>query len=213
MKHLKFLAIPLFLLFFTFDYQQYQFFAAEKYIVEAESLDSYQAAIVLGAKVDDQDPSDILEDRLLTAIELYEKGKVEKILVSGDNGQVEYNEVGTMKNYLLNEGVPAEDIFMDHAGFDTYDSMYRAAAIFQVENAVIVTQNYHLPRAIYIARALGIDAVGVSADRQTYVYIDLYEKREKLAQIKAFLNVVFHSKPKYLGESIPINGNGQESWN
>ncbi len=213
MKHLKFLAIPLFLLFFTFDYQQYQFFAAEKYIVEAESLDTYQTAIVLGAKVDDQDPSDILEDRLLTAIELYEKGKVEKILVSGDNGQVEYNEVGTMKNYLLNEGIPAEDIFMDHAGFDTYDSMYRAKAIFQVENAVIVTQNYHLPRAIYIARALGIDAVGVSADRQTYIYIDLYEKREKLAQIKAFLNVVFNSKPKYLGESIPMNGNGQESCN
>lgn len=212
MKHLKLFLLPLFFLFAVFDFQQYQFFAAAEYIVEPESIENFQTAIVLGAKVNNDDPSDILEDRLLTALELYYDGKVEKILVSGDNGQIEYNEVGAMKDYLLNKGVPGEDIFMDHAGFDTYDTMYRAKAIFQVEDAIIVTQNFHLPRAIYIARALDIDAVGVSADRQSYIYIDLYEKREKLAQIKAFLNVVFHSKPKYLGDPISISGDGTQSW-
>lgn len=212
MKLLKYLTLPVFFLLAIFAYEQYQFKAAEKFIANPDSIETYQTAIVLGAKVNQDDPSDILEDRLLTALELYQDNKVEKLLVSGDNGQIEYNEVGAMRDYLLEKGIPGEDIFMDHAGFDTYDTMYRAKEIFQVENAVIVTQNFHLPRAIYIARALDIKAVGVSADRQTYVYIELYEKREKLAQVKAFLNVIFHSKPKFLGEPIPITGNGSESW-
>lgn len=212
MKLLKYLAPPFFFLLAVFAYEQYQFKAAEEFIVSPDSVETYQTAIVLGAKVNNDDPSDILEDRLLTGLELYQDGKVEKILVSGDNGQIEYNEVGAMRDYLLEKGVSGEDIFMDHAGFDTYDTMYRAKEIFKVEDAIIVTQNFHLPRAIYIARALDIDAVGVSADRQTYVYIDLYERREKLAQVKAFLNVIFHSKPKFLGDPIPITGDGVESW-
>lgn len=164
--------------------------------------------IVPGASVlSSGQPSDVLEDRLLTAVELYKADKVKKFLVSGDHGQVNYNEVETMGQYLLNQGIPAEDIVLDHAGFDTFDTMVRAREVFQVDSAVVVTQEFHLPRAIYLGRAAGLNITGVIADQQTYVKIAYFVFREYFARVKAVLNVWFQASPKYLGEPIPIIAN------
>lgn len=172
-----------------------------------------QAVIVLGAKVyNDEILSQIYHDRIQTALELYRNGNTEKILISGDHGQKEYDEVNAAKDFLLGHGVPGDDIFLDHAGFDTYDSMYRARAVFDVKDAIIVTQAFHLPRAIYIARKLGIDVYGVSADKMLYSDAIWNNIRESLARVKAIIDVMLHSKPKYLGEMIPITGDGRLSW-
>lgn len=171
-------------------------------------------ALVLGAKVRaDGQPSDMLKDRLDTTLALYQKGIVRKIIASGDHGQTEYDEVNSMKNYLLAHDVRAEDLFLDHAGFDTYDSIYRAQAIFQVKSLTIITQEFHLPRAIYIGEKIGIPKVqGVIADKQPYQHMTRVKIREELAQLKAFLNITFHSNPKYLGDQIPITGDSRLSW-
>jgi len=172
-----------------------------------------QAVLVLGARVwNNGDLSDIFKDRVKTAIGLYKQGKVKKILVSGDHGQSEYDEVSAAKDFILQQGVPGYDVFLDHAGFDTYDSVYRAKAVFQAESLIIVTQNFHLPRALYIAKDLGIEACGVSADLQEYVDIARLEFRERLARVKAFLDLSLGVEPKYLGEAIPLTGDGRESW-
>lgn len=172
-----------------------------------------QIALLLGARVySDGSLSDILKDRALTTIELYKNGKVQKILVSGDHGKEKYDEVNTIKDFLLENGVPAEDIFLDHAGFDTYDSLYRAKSIFQVSSAIIVTQNFHLPRSVYIGKSLGLDVAGVSADRQLYINANYNEARESFARFKAFIDVTFQSKPKFLGSPIPITGDSTLSW-
>ena len=172
-----------------------------------------QVALVLGARVKANGTlSDILKDRVLTALDLYRAKKVSKILLSGDHGTKEYDEVNAMKDFLLKEKVRPEDLFLDHAGFDTYDSVYRARDIFQVESMIVVTQEFHLVRAVYIARGLGIDAIGMTADRQQYLGIVRYQIREIPARIKAFFDVVFGSKPKFLGDTIPITGESQKSW-
>lgn len=170
-------------------------------------------AIVLGARVYPSGRlSPMLQDRTLTAVDLYKAGKVERILVSGDHGRPEYDEVNAMKDFLVEHGVPAQDIFLDHAGFDTFDSMYRAKDVFEVDNAIIVTQDFHLPRSIYIARGLGIDAYGVSADRQPYASIVYNKAREWPARAKSFLSVHFGGKPTYLGDPVPITGDATKSW-
>ncbi len=182
-------------------------------IVSIDGADHAPVAIVLGAKVKaDGTPSDILRDRLLTAIDLYRAGSVDKILVSGDDGQVEYDEVNAMRVYLLAASVDPDDIFLDHAGFDTYDSMIRARKVFGVAKAIVVTQTYHLPRALYLADAFGIDAQGVAADRQTYLGIFRYEARELLADVKAVIDVVLHASPHFLGETIDVTGDGRMTW-
>jgi len=170
--------------------------------------------IVLGARVFPETGrlSDMLSDRMKTALDLYRADKAERFLLSGDHGRDEYDEVNAMKAFLLAEHVPAEDIFLDHAGFDTYDSMYRARDIFQVDSAIIVTQAFHLPRAVYIARALGLDAVGVAADRQQYVTIRYNRLREIPARVKSVTRVMLRSRPTYLGEAIPITGEAAKSW-
>lgn len=161
--------------------------------------------IVLGASVlRSGQPSDILADRLLTAVDLYKTGKAKKILVSGDHGRTDYDEVEAMQNYLLEQGIPKEDIVLDHAGFDTYDTVVRAHKIFQLDSALIVSQSYHLPRAIFIGQNIGLELSGVSADRQTYVKIVYFKLRESLARVKAVLDVILHVQPKYLGEPITI---------
>lgn len=176
----------------------------------SEDVPESQAAIVLGARVYGNGMvSPVLEDRLLRGIELYKKGKVKKILLTGDHGQAEYDEVNIMRKFVLQHGVPEEDVFMDHAGFSTYDSMYRARDIFTVKEAVIVTQNFHLTRALYIVRKLGIEAAGFSADRRKYVGMDYLMAREVLARVKAVGQVVLHAQSKYLGEVIPITGDGR----
>ncbi len=182
-----------------------------KYIVSPPDYPKMQAAIVLGAYVHPGGSlSHMLADRVKTAVELYEEGYVDKILMTGDNGRIDYDEVNYMRLYAENLGVPTEDIFMDHAGFSTYDSMYRAREIFQVHSAVVVTQAFHLPRATYTARAMGIDAVGVGADKHVYAGASFYELREVAARIKAFLQIhVIKSKPRFLGEVLPIEGDGR----
>jgi SanA protein len=174
-----------------------------------------QAVIVLGAYVRGDNLSLVLEDRVEAALELVVNDKADKILLSGDHGQVEYDEVNSMRRYVLNDGsIDEEDIFLDHAGFDTYDSMYRAKEVFGIESAIIVTQEFHIDRAVYIARELGIDAVGYSVNQDKYK-ISLQANwygREFLSRVKAFLDVMFQSEPRYLGDKIPITGDGRLSW-
>ena len=128
--------------------------------------------------------------------------------MSGDHGRAEYDEVNTMKNYAIEKGVKSEDIFMDHAGFSTYESIYRAKEIFKAKKVVIVTQKYHLYRALYIAKQLDLEAYGVGADPRQYVGATYREIREILARDKDFIKCIFKPTPTYLGETIPVSGNG-----
>ncbi len=180
---------------------------------DIDKVPKTQVALILGAKVShDGVMSPMLHDRVTTALELYKKGKVERFLVSADHGRKNYDEVNPIKEYLLKKDIPAEDIFLDHAGFDTYDSLFRAKYIFQIQSLTVVTQNFHLPRAIYLGRSLGIDTYGVSADRQFYGGIEYNKSRETIAGVKAFFNICFRAKPKYLGEPIPITEDSRKSW-
>ncbi len=168
-----------------------------------EKIPHAEAAILLGAAVYQNGKlTPVLEDRALTAIALYEDGKVSKILVSGDNAKLEYNEVIPVSKFLIARGIPEKDIFLDYAGFDTYDSMYRARDVFKVESAIVITQNFHLYRSVYIARHLGIDAYGLSADKRQYFAKNYI--REYFARVKAFGDILFHSKPTFLGDPVPI---------
>ena len=175
---------------------------------EAAKLDA-DAILVLGARVwDNGSPSGVLEDRLDTGISAYQAGVSDRLLMSGDHGQDDYDEVNAMKDYALEQGIPSENICMDHAGFSTYESVYRARDIFQVKTVLIVTQEYHLYRALYIARALGLDAYGVAADRSVYSGIVGFEAREILARVKDFFYTLIQPLPTYLGDVIPITGDG-----
>ncbi|MFZ5816574.1 MAG: SanA/YdcF family protein [Bacillota bacterium] len=179
-------------------------------IVDAGAVRPAEAVVVLGALVfPDGRVSMMVQDRLETAYALYAAGKAEKILITGDHGQVDYDEVNTMRRYLQRKGVPPEDIFLDHAGFDTYDSMYRARDVFQARQVIVVTQRFHLPRALWIADRLGLEAQGVAADRHWYARAGYYEFREALARLKAFTEVVLRRKPVFLGPVIPIHGDGR----
>ena len=171
-------------------------------------LEKIDCAIILGAGIWGDKPSPMLEDRLLEGIKLYKDGVVDKILATGDHGQNGYDEVSVMKKYIMEQGVPSEDIFMDHAGFSTYESMYRAKAVFDVENAIVVTQEYHLYRAIYIANQLGLNVLGVPSDPREYAGQAYREIREVLARNKDVIQCIFKIKPTYLGEVISVFGNG-----
>lgn len=171
-------------------------------------LKDVDCIIVLGAGVWGDKPSPMLEDRLLEAISLYENNTSSKIIMSGDHGREEYDEVNTMKNFAIEKGVPSENIFMDHAGFSSYESIYRAKEIFEAKKVVIVTQEYHLYRSLYVANKLGLEAYGVGADPRTYRGQIYRELREILARDKDFVKCIFKPKPTYLGDTIPVNGNG-----
>lgn len=175
---------------------------------ECSKIQDVDCIIVLGAGIWGDKPSPMLEDRLLEAISLYENNVSSKIIMSGDHGRAEYDEVNIMKKYAIEKGVPSEDIFMDHAGFSSYESVYRAKEIFEVKKVVIVTQKYHLYRSIYIANKLGIEAYGVGADPRRYVGETYREIREILARDKDFVKCIFKPKPTYLGDTIPVSGNG-----
>ena len=165
--------------------------------------------MVLGASVmADGTPSPMLQDRLDAGIALYHAGAAPKLLLTGDNGQVEYNEVEAMLLYAEARDVPEEDIFLDHAGFSTYESVYRAAAIFGVERMIVVTQNYHLYRALYGCHKMEIEALGAGADQQLYAGQEARDLREVLARAKDLVKWVFAPEPTFLGEEIPITGDG-----
>lgn len=175
----------------------------------AFELQDIDCILVLGCLVKNSgEPSHMLEDRLKRAVELYHAGVAPKLLMSGDHGQTDYNEVEAMKQYAMEHGVPSEDIFMDHAGFSTYESCYRAKEIFVADKIVIVTQEYHLYRALYIAQKLGLEAYGVNSDYRAYYNQTMRDAREVLARVKDFFYVWFRPEPTYLGEEIPITGDG-----
>ena len=172
------------------------------------ATDSYDCILVLGAGVRDGRPTDMLRDRLDTAVELYFSGVAKKLLVSGDHGSDDYDEVNVMKDYAVEKGVPSEDIFMDHSGFSTYESIYRADAVFGVESCIIVTQKYHLFRALYAAEQFGLRAVGVSADVREYSGAFYRETRETLARVQDFFECLFKPLPTCLGDPVDIGGDG-----
>ena len=184
--------------------------SAKQFIVSLDNVPEVDVILVLGARVyENGQPSHALADRLNYAYELYKSGKAEKILVSGDHGSEEYDEVNTMKQYLMDKGVPRKNILLDHAGFDTFDSIYRAKEIFQVKSMVISTQNFHIKRAIYIARRIGIEAYGYpSPDRESY-NMGWFNLRESIAKVKAVWDTdIVSAKPTYGGTPIPCWSDG-----
>lgn len=175
---------------------------------DCSNLKDIDCIIILGAGIWGDSPSPMLQDRLLQGIELYKSNVSSKIIMSGDHGREEYDEVNVMKKYAIDNGVPSEDIFMDHAGFSSYESIYRVKEIFGAKKIVIVTQKYHLYRALHIANSLGLEAYGVGADPRQYVGAMYREIREILARNKDFVKCLFKPEPTYLGESIPVSGSG-----
>ena len=176
---------------------------------EAASLEGVDCVLVLGCYVyDNGTPSAMLHDRLRRGVELYDLDAAPKLLMSGDHGQENYDEVDAMKQFAVDSGIASEDVFMDHAGFSTYESIYRAKEIFQAEKIIIVTQEYHLYRALYIAERFGLEAYGVSADYRTYIGQTTRDVREVLARVKDFGSCILKPKPTFLGEVIPVSGDG-----
>src|SRR4051794_29906444 len=173
-----------------------------------------QAALVLGAQVyNDGRPSPMLADRVTAAAELYKAGKVDKLLLSGDHSRKNYDEVGAMKRILFQQGIPAEDIFEDHAGFDTWDSAQRAKRVFDVRSAVVVTQKFHMARALYDARRAGLKVTGYAADKRDYGRVmRRLEVREAAARVKTLGDAITGADPHFLGPRIPITGDGRLSW-
>lgn len=210
----SFCALGIFLLcIFTFEYSTISLRTQPLMYNEINAVPEAQTALLLGARVYPSGRlSDIMRDRALIAIELYNAGKVEKILVSADHGQKEYDEVNAIKNFLLENNIPKEVIYLDHAGFDTYDSVTRAKDIFEVKSMTIVTQEFHLPRALYIAKKKNIPVYGMIADKQHYQDAQKYTFREYLARVKAVLEIMFGAKPKYLGEPVPLSESSNASW-
>lgn len=174
----------------------------------AAALDA-DAIVVLGASVfADGTPSNILQDRLDDGIDLYKAGVAPKLIMSGDNSTVSYNEVKAMKDYAVSKGVPSEDVFCDHAGFSTYESMYRAKHVFGAERIVVATQTYHLYRALYAANGLGMEALGVASDYRAYAHQTQYDIREVPARTKDFFKTLFQVPSTFVGDPIPLNQSG-----
>jgi vancomycin permeability regulator SanA len=175
---------------------------------EASKLEDVDCILILGAGVENGMPSPMLEDRLIIGINLYRSGASNKIIMSGDHGKDNYDEVNTMKQFAIDREIPSEDVFMDHAGFSTYDSIYRVKEIFGAKKIIIVTQDYHLFRALYIAKSLGLEAYGVKANPRTYVGQPMRDVREVIARNKDFIKCIFKPKPTYLGDKISLKGSG-----
>ena len=176
---------------------------------DAAKLTDVDCILVLGCHVRENGvPSDMLNDRLQRGVELFQLGAAPKLLMSGDHGKINYDEVDAMKQFAVDSGIDTVDIFMDHAGFSTYESIYRAKEIFGVKKIIIVTQTYHLYRAMYIAEQFGIEAYGVHADYRNYSGQQAMDFREVLARVKDFGMCIFKPEPTYLGDAIPISGNG-----
>ena len=183
---------------------------------DGKAVPERYTALVLGAKVYKTRLSDVLQDRVDAGALLVKRGKAQKLLLSGDHRQIRYDETNHMKQYVLTHypDIPQSNIFLDHAGFDTYDSIARAKLIFQVDSMIIVTQTFHCYRAVYLARSIGIDAVGLAVPETRYSIASraYWSLREVLARVKAFGDILFKSKPALFGDPIPIVGDGRASW-
>lgn len=168
--------------------------------------------LVLGAGLrGDGSPSTILADRIDCALNLYDAGASDRLLMSGDHSRVDYDEVSAMKAYAVKRGAASDEVFLDHAGFSTYESMYRARDVFKVQKVIIVTQSYHLYRALYVAQKLGLEAYGVASDVRPYARQSVYDVREIMARCKDFLCALCEPEPTYLGSAIPVSGNGDQT--
>ena len=176
---------------------------------ELRNLNDIDCILVLGCGVwDDGTPTDMLADRIKVGIRAYEAGVSDRLLMSGDHSRKDYDEVNTMKTIAVESGIPTDNVFCDNAGFSTYESMYRAVDIFGADKIVIVTQSYHLPRAIYDAQKLGMEAYGISADERTYMGQIYRDARELLARAKDFVWCIIQPEPTFRGEKIPITASG-----
>ena len=173
----------------------------------AAQLGDIDCILVLGCHVRSQ----YLADRLTTAFGLYDMGASPKLLMTGDHGREVYDEVNYMLDKAEEHGIERKDVFTDHAGFSTYESIYRAKEIFGAKRIIIVTQEYHLYRALYLAEKLGIEAYGVSASLHGYGSQDYQDMRESLARMKDFFYALIKPEPTFLGESIPISGDAYPS--
>ena len=168
--------------------------------------------IVLGCGIwEDNTPTPFMRDRLETSINLYKQGYAPKLLMSGDHGKEGYNEVGVMRQYAIDHGVPSEDIFMDHAGFSTYETMVRASGIFGIRKAIVVTQEFHIARSVYDCRAFGIECRGVIATNSGYKVFAKNYIRETLARGKDIIWCLIKPAPTYGGEKIDIHGSGEQT--
>lgn len=160
--------------------------------------------LVLGARVwEDGRLSQVLKDRVDAAIALYKEGCAPKLLMSGDHSSEAYNEVQAMRDYAVEQGVPEEDVLMDHAGYSTYESMYRAKNVYGMSNCIVSTQKYHLYRALYIGQALGMESRGVIADQRPYARQTYYDLREAAARVKDFFLSILQPEPVYMGLGVP----------
>lgn len=208
-KYLLIIFICLMLLVFSLNI--YVTSSTKKQIISKNNyskLNDIDCIVVLGAGIWGDKLSPLLQDRLDTAISLYKNNVSTKIIMTGDHGRKNYDEVNIMKDYAIKKGIKSEDIFMDHAGFSTYESIYRAKEIFEAKKIIIVTQKYHLYRALYIANKLGLEAYGVNSDPRRYSGASYRELREVLARNKDFFKCIIKPKPTYLGEVISVSGNG-----
>ena len=195
----------------------YMILYSKKYIYNSiEDIPAKYTVIIPGAKVYSNNVSHVVRDRIDGAVNCIKSDKAQKILISGDHGRQNYDEVNQIRKYTQNiYNVSGEIIFMDHAGFSTYETMYRARDIFCVKDAVIVTQKFHTVRSVYIGRKLGLDVVAYEAPELVQYSKSLHMSwnlRECLARVKSFFLVMFKVKPTYLGEKIPIDGNSKDSW-
>lgn len=205
--------IPFVLILTLFSYGWIHLASRGKIFRETKNVQVAYTGILLGSLVfSDTHVSNTVKLRSDKAIDLYTNKKITRILVSGDHGQKDYDEVNAIKNYLIDHGVPESDVFLDHAGFDTYDSMVRAKKVFMVDDAIIISQDFHLPRAVYIANAVGLDAQGAIAPDSPNLSSKYMKNREILARVKAFLEVLSGFPPRFLGEEIPITGNSANTF-
>ena len=191
--------------------------APRKYIyTDFSKVPSRSVVLVLGSQIRGRRLSPVLQDRVEASIRLMENRTGKKLLLSGDHGDKYYDEVNAMRLFVLAHApdIPEEDIFMDHAGFNTWDSMYRARDVFEVKDLIIVTQEFHISRAVCMARSLGLDAVGYAVNQERFSGKSLrsWQFREYFARVKAFFSIVFRLKPRYLGDIIPITGDGRATW-
>ena len=171
------------------------------------TIEGARVGIVFGAGLQrDGSPSPVLQDRVASAVQLYQAGKVEKLLMSGDNRFIDYNEPGAMQAYAIEMGVPEEDIVLDYAGRRTYDTCYRALHIFGVKEAILVTQRYHLPRALFTCNGVGLKATGISADMQYYRKLSrsIWYTRELGATLVSLWDVWFRHPLPVMGDPEPI---------
>jgi SanA protein len=192
--------------FILYMYFTVKFSYKSKIYYNIDKIPAKKAGLVFGASVWQKNkPSLALEDRIMSAVELYKKNKIKKIIMSGDNGVKEYNEPIVMKNYAVKHGVNPDDIILDYAGFRTYDSCYRFKAVFRQNNAILITQDFHLNRALYICNNLNVNSIGYAADKRILQDHKKNNLREFFASLLAWADInIFKPKPKFLGPKIEI---------